>query len=64
MRYSSVRVGEIIFANEYFFGWESDTECHNEMNDSHEAISVDHLRVRVNVAALVHRCVWLCDTEC
>ena len=54
MRYSSVRVREIIFSNEYFFGWESDTECHNEMNDSHEAISVDHLRIRVDVAALVH----------
>ena len=61
MRYSSVRVGEIVFTNEYFLGRKLDAERYNEINDSHEAVSIDHLRIRVDVASIIYRRVRLCN---
>ena len=64
MRYSSVRVGEIVFTNEYFLGQKSGAERYDEVNDSHEAVSVDHFWIRVDVTSIIYRRVRLCNTEC
>ena len=55
----SVGVTEIILADEYSFISEIVSKCNNIMDHTHQAETVDHLRVSFHIASFVNGCIGL-----
>ena len=61
MCYSSICIGEVVFANEDTFVGELPLEGYYKMNGARQTEAVDYLWVRVHVTLTVDRSVFTSD---